>query len=417
MQAIAQPAGRAAEAAAPRVWLVLGDKRGDNAQVEVIAPALGWPCERKYVHMLPPWVQGKPRVLPSLHHIDRARSDPLEPPWPDLVITIGRRPSMVALWIAEQSHGRTRLVLVGKPSGMMERFDLVIAGAEAQLPPLANVLPITLPLMRVDAARLAAAAEVWRERFADLPRPLIGLLIGGPTGPFVYDASVLERLLELAEDAVRQGGTPYLTTSRRTPAALVEALRARLPAAARLFEWTPEAVDNPYLALLAGADGLIVTGDSISMMVEIARLRATARDSRSADRALRRARPAAPRADPAAVRAGRRAGRAAPAPRRRAAPHASVDPHPRLPRLPPPADRARPRGPGGRGLLAAARDRARRPRPGGPPHPPADGRLTPARWNSPARSDVCSVRAQVLCQPPAEKRAMRLPDTSKQGFG
>ena len=102
----------------------------------MIAPALGWPCERKYVHMRAPYVLGKPRVEPSLHHIDLARSDPLEPPWPDLVITIGRRPSMVALWIAEQSGGRTRLVLLGKPSGMMERFDLVIAGAEAQLPPL-----------------------------------------------------------------------------------------------------------------------------------------------------------------------------------------------------------------------------------------------------------------------------------------
>ncbi len=272
MQAVAQPTGRLAGEAVPRVWLVLGDKRGDNAQVEVIAPALGWPCERKHVHMLPQWVLGKPRVEPSLHHLDRARSDPLEPPWPDLVITIGRRPSMAALWIGERSGGRTKLVLVGKPSGMMERFDLVIAGAEAQLPPLANVLAITLPLMRVDAAKVAAAGEAWRERLSALPRPLIGFLIGGPTGPFVYDGSVLERLLELAGEIARQGGTPFLTTSRRTPATLVEALRARLPAAARLFEWTPEAVDNPYLGLLACADGFVVTGDSVSMMVEIARL-------------------------------------------------------------------------------------------------------------------------------------------------
>ena len=273
MQARAQAAPpQVADPTKPRVWLVLGDKPGDNAQVEIIAPALGWPCERKYVHMLPPWVQGKPRVEPSLHHIDIARSDVLEPPWPDLVITIGRRPSMVALWIAAQSGGRTRLVLVGKPSGMMERFDLVIAGAEAQLPPLANVLAITLPLMRVDPARLAAAGALWRERLATLPRPLIGFLIGGPTGPFVYDDSVAERLLALADQTVQDGGTPYLTTSRRTPAALVETLRARLPAAARLFHWTPDTADNPYLGLLATADGVVVTGDSISMMVEIARL-------------------------------------------------------------------------------------------------------------------------------------------------
>jgi hypothetical protein len=259
-------------AAPPRVWLVLGDKRGDNAQIEIIAPALGWPCARKYVHMREPYVVGKPRVTPSLHHIDRARSDALEPPWPDLVLTIGRRPSMVALWIAEQSGGRTRLVLLGKPSGMMERFDLVIAGAETQLPPLPNVLAITLPLMRVDEARIAAAAEVWRARFAALPRPLVAFLIGGPTGPFLYDAAVVERLLAEALEVARQGGTAYLTTSRRTPAAVVAALRAVLPAGAVLFEWSPEAAENPYLGLLGLADGFIVTGDSISMMVEIARL-------------------------------------------------------------------------------------------------------------------------------------------------
>ncbi len=38
----------------PRVWLVLGDKRGDNGQVEMIAKALGWPCERRNLRMLPP---------------------------------------------------------------------------------------------------------------------------------------------------------------------------------------------------------------------------------------------------------------------------------------------------------------------------------------------------------------------------
>jgi uncharacterized protein len=273
MQALEQPSQPATQGAAPpRAWLVLGDKRGDNAQVEIIAPALGWPCERKYVHMREPYVRGKPRVAPSLHHVDLARSDPLEPPWPDLVLTIGRRPSMVALWIAEQSGGRTRLVLLGKPSGMMERFDLVIAGAEAQLPPLANVLAITLPLMRVDAARIGAAVEAWRARFAALPQPLIAFLIGGPTGPFLYDDSVVERLLAEALKVARQGGTPYLTTSRRTPAPVVAALRAGLPAGGVLFEWSAEAADNPYLGLLGMADGFVVTGDSISMMVEIARL-------------------------------------------------------------------------------------------------------------------------------------------------
>src|SRR5918996_579404 len=158
----------------PRVWLLLGDKRGDNAQVLAIEQAIGWRCERKHLEMQKPWTVAKPRVEASLHHVDLARSDPLEPPWPDLIITIGRRPSMAALWIAKQSGGRTRRVLLGKPSGMTRRFDLVIAGAENQMPALPNIMQVTLPLMRIDEGAVAAAAAAWRPRLAVLPRPLVG---------------------------------------------------------------------------------------------------------------------------------------------------------------------------------------------------------------------------------------------------
>ncbi len=256
------------------VWLVLGDKKGDNGQVETLARALGWDCERKHLQMREPYVLGKPRVEASLHHIDPSRSDPLEPPWPDLVITIGRRPSMAALWIREQSGGHTKIVLVGKPSCAIERLDLIIASSEAHLPPLPNVMSVSLPLMQVDEAAVELAGADWEARFAELPRPLIGIMVGGPTSPFAFNASVIDGLVDVVNGVVQElGGTPYITTSRRTTPKLVADLKAKLPPEARVFEWSPEASDNPYLGLLALADGFVVTGDSVSMMVEIVRLR------------------------------------------------------------------------------------------------------------------------------------------------
>jgi hypothetical protein len=257
----------------PRIWLVIGDKLGDNAQVEIIAEALGWPCECKQLYFLAPYVLGKPPFKASLYHLDTSRSAALEPPWPDLVITIGRRPAMAALWIHEQSGGHTRIVLLGRPKRWLEKFALVIATPQYCLPDRPNVLPIDLPLMRSNTVAVTAAAAAWQPRLAALPRPLIAVLVGGQTKPFVFDTKVAAQLLaQLGRVVAETGGTLYLTTSRRTPPAVVETLQAGLPPGAILYRWQADDPANPYLALLGLADRFIVSGDSISMLVEVARL-------------------------------------------------------------------------------------------------------------------------------------------------
>lgn len=256
---------------APRIWLVIGDKPGDNAQVQIIAEALGLPYQTKRVLPRPEWVLGKPRFKASLYHLDPERSDELQPPWPDLILTVGRRPSMAALWIQEQSGGHSRIVLLGRPKRWMERFSLVIVPTQYRMPDDPRVLKLDLPLMRSNEAAIARAAEAWRERLAGLPRPLTALLIGGQTKPFRFDAEAALELLERARRAAGDGFL-YISTSRRTPPEVVEALEAHLPPNSRLYRWSADASDNPYLALLGLADRFVVTGDSVSMMVEVARL-------------------------------------------------------------------------------------------------------------------------------------------------
>ncbi len=264
------PAGAAAS---PRVWLVLSDKLGDNAQVQVLADALGWPCETRRVLMKPEFVLGKPRFEVSLAHIDRARSDPLEPPWPDLILTIGRRCAMVALWIKEQAGGRPKIVLVGRPKKGLDAFDLIVAPPQFRMPEAAHVIPLRLPLMRADPERVAAARELWQERLSAMPRPLTAVLVGGATKPFRFDRAAAAKLMAGLEAMLaREGGSLYLTTSRRTRPEVVAELQARLPAGSAFYAWQPEGGDNPYFGLLACADRFVVTGDSVSMMVEVARL-------------------------------------------------------------------------------------------------------------------------------------------------
>jgi mitochondrial fission protein ELM1 len=257
----------------PVVWLVLSDKAGDNAQVLAVAEALPWPHEIKRLFVVDRYALGKPTVAASLHHIDAGRSDALQPPWPDLLITVGRRMSMVALWIQEQSAGRTKIVLLGTPKRFPGRFDLAIISEQYRQPPRPNFLRIRYPLQKMDKAAIAAEAEDWHAEFGHLRRPLIAVMVGGLTKAVRFDAAVAARLArDVGAYAERTNGALFVTTSRRTPAEVVAALERELPESAILHRWRPNETRNPYRALLGLADRFIITSDSLSMQMEVARL-------------------------------------------------------------------------------------------------------------------------------------------------
>jgi uncharacterized protein len=258
------------DAPAPRIWVVVGDKAGDNAQVDAVVERLPWPVEYRRLYFKRPFVTGKPPFFASLYHVDRARSQALAPPWPDVVITIGRRPAMAALWIRRQAEDRTRIVLFGRPKRQLDNFALVIVSAQFLVNEAANVLNVALPLMRVDAERLVREASHWQAHFDALPRPVIAVLVGGATRPFVFGPTDAVALLDQARGYSGARGCLYVTTSRRTAPAAVDAMRAKLTARDRLYRWGDDA--NPYFGLLAHADGFVVTGDSMSMITEVARL-------------------------------------------------------------------------------------------------------------------------------------------------
>ena len=80
-----------AGAAAPRVWLLLDDRPGHTTQVVGLAEALGWPYETKplrftALNRLSNRLLGASRLA-----LDAGASAELSPPWPDLVIAMGRR--------------------------------------------------------------------------------------------------------------------------------------------------------------------------------------------------------------------------------------------------------------------------------------------------------------------------------------
>lgn len=252
----------------PRVWALLGQKAGDNNQVLALAEALGEPfAARRIVNR--PWELVTNRLVgTSLAGTDRRRSDALAPPWPDLVISAGRRNEPVARWIKRRSGGRARLVHIGRPWAPLAAFDLIVTTPQYFLPDAPNVLHNRLPLHRVDRVRLHAEAAAFAPELRNFASPRTVVLLGGDSGPFVFTAEKACRLAALVDDLVAaDGGSVLATDSRRTPAAASAAFRADLRAPCRFFAWGDPGPSR-YRALLGSADRLVLTAESMSMLAE-----------------------------------------------------------------------------------------------------------------------------------------------------
>ncbi len=253
----------------PRVWVLIGLKAGDNTQLRALAGALGWPCEEKrLVHRATELVTNL-ALRVTLAGIDRARSSPLVAPWPDLVLTAGRRNEPVARWIRARSGDRARIVHVGRPWTHPSRFDLIVTTPQYRVRPASNVLINELPLHDVTPAGLSVHGDAWRERFARLPRPWVALLVGGHSGPYTFSTGKARALGEQAVAmAQREGGSLLVTGSARTPRDVMATLVATLDVPAFVHGRDDAPGENPYRAFLALADAFIVTGDSVSMLAE-----------------------------------------------------------------------------------------------------------------------------------------------------
>ncbi len=250
------------------VWAVLCYRAGDNSQILALAEALGLPFEVKRLAYRPGGRLVEVWRGANLLGIDPRRSSPLEPPWPELVISAGMRNEPVCRWIVKQSGGRTRYVHIGKPWGKLEGFDLVVTTPEYPVPDAPNVVRNRLSLHRLTPERLAQAASRWQTRLARFPKPWIAVLAGGYGGPYAFDPENARRLGQKASAmAQRLGGSLLVTTSARTSKGAADALRAAITAPGFFHRWRPEA-ENPYFAFLALASRFIVTCDSASMLAE-----------------------------------------------------------------------------------------------------------------------------------------------------
>ncbi len=244
-------------------WIVTDGKSGMESQCLGLAEALGIDPTVIRVSMRNPWRDLAPHLRIGLEHA--FAGDPLVAPWPELLIATGRQSVPASLYVMQKSP-RTRRVQIQNPGISPRHFDLVIAPMHDNIWG-ANVIQTIGALHRVTPERLAAEAQTIEPLVATLPRPFIGVLTGGANAVYRFNTGEARALAaEIARHAAASGGSVLVTPSRRTGEANIAELRAAL-ASTPGFVWDGKGA-NPYYGILALADVILVTGDSVNMITE-----------------------------------------------------------------------------------------------------------------------------------------------------
>ncbi len=242
-----------------RAWIVTDGKAGDENQCLGVARSLGLDTALRRVPASGPfgWLAPWGPIDP------RQRSRLLGGPLPDLAIASGRR--AVPYLRACRRLGVPFTAFLKDPRTGAETADFIWVPAHDRLRGPNVLATVTSPHL-VSAARLAEARGQPDPRLAGLAGRRVAVLLGGDSRHLRFTEAEGLRLVASLRRLAAAGGRLMITASRRTPEGLHAAAR-RLAAETGGFFWDGMG-ENPYLPMLALADTVVVTSDSVNMVSE-----------------------------------------------------------------------------------------------------------------------------------------------------
>ena len=249
---------------ATMVWVLTDGKIGDEVQCLAVAAALSPRYVKKTIAPRPPWEWLAPWGPVDPRDAPGKPDGVLAPPFPDIAIASGRRAVPYALAVKRASGGRTFCAMLKDPRIDAAKFDFVWAPAHDRIAG-ANVFK-TLTSPHGLGPRIAAARGRPATAAGALPAPMLGVIVGGPSGGAAFDEAAAADLAARINTARASFASVAVVPSRRTPDDFLGRLSGALTGA-HVVVWEGEG-DNPYTDILANAAALIVTADSHNMMSE-----------------------------------------------------------------------------------------------------------------------------------------------------
>jgi mitochondrial fission protein ELM1 len=249
-------------------WVITDGAAGNQRQALALAEMLGMPVRHLQLEPAAPWSWLAPRLaLGARFALNATQRHQFAAPWPAVAIGCGRAAALYTRLLRSLSGGKCYTVQILDPRVDPGHWDTVIAPQHDQLTGRNVIRPLG-SLNPVDEAWLQDGRDA-DPAFASLPRPRVGVLLGGPRKGVTFNEHYIDQLIHGLHARRRQeGGSLLVMASRRTPPALVERMRQGLGDVPGLVWSGHDDGSNPYPGVLGWADRLVVTPDSVNMLSE-----------------------------------------------------------------------------------------------------------------------------------------------------
>lgn len=249
-------------------WAITDRSAGNQRQALALAERMGMPVRHLVLSLRAPWSWSSPRLLIGGRlALPASQRATFVPPWPTVAIGCGRSAALLTRMLRKLTDGRCHTVQILDPRIDPVYWDTVIAPRHDGLTG-ANVLNPLGSLNPIDDAWLEDGREA-SPTLGHLPRPRVGVLLGGPRTGLRVDADYAQRLVgRLLARRQYEGGSLLVLTSRRTPSLVTDVMLKALHGIPGLLWTGPDDGNNPYPGVLGWADRLVVTPDSVNMLSE-----------------------------------------------------------------------------------------------------------------------------------------------------
>lgn len=265
--------------AATTVWCVTDGTAGMRYQALSLAAIMGWdqyPAFRDIVVAPHPLLRYLPRLglrAPNLPLV-QDRNSPLDTinknnGYPSIMVTCGRRMAGISIAMktrANRAGACMTTIHLQDPRLNPACFDILLVPHHDRVRG-ENVIVTKAALNRMSQSLIAASANTLPQHWQAAASPRVAVMIGGDNRRYKISHSMTKHMAQqLAAFATTNNAKLFLVPSQRCPDHVLSYLQTALTSEYCMIANNDQ--PNPYPGILAMADAVIVTSDSVNMASE-----------------------------------------------------------------------------------------------------------------------------------------------------